>query len=48
MSSSNEYELVKALYDIIKEERDLESAKINLARRSDFNFYDAFKIFDTI
>lgn len=47
LSSSNEYELVKALYDIIREERDLESSKLNLARRSDFNFYDAFKIFDT-
>jgi len=46
LPSSTEYELVKGLYDIIREERDLESAKINLARRSDFNFYDAFKIFD--
>lgn len=46
LSSSNEYELVKALYDIIKEERDLEAAKINLAKRADFNLYDAFKIFD--
>ena len=46
ISPSNEYELVKGLYDIIREERDLESSKINLARRSDFNFYDAFKIFD--
>lgn len=47
LSSSKEYDLVKALYDIIKEERDLESAKCNLVRRSDFNLYDAFKIFDT-
>ena len=47
LSSSNEYELVKALYDIIREERDLEAAKINLAKRADFNLYDAFKIFDT-
>ena len=46
LPSSTEYELVKGLYDIIREERDLESSKINLARRSDFNFYDAFKIFD--
>ena len=46
LPSNTEYELVKGLYDIIREERDLESAKINLARRSDFNFYDAFKIFD--
>lgn len=48
MTSSNEYELVKALYDIIREERDLEAAKINLAKRADFNLYDAFKIFDNI
>jgi hypothetical protein len=47
LTSSNEYELVKALYDIIREERDLEAAKINLAKRADFNLYDAFKIFDT-
>lgn len=47
LSSSKEYDLVKALYDIIKEERDLESAKCNLARRPDFNLYDGFKIFDT-
>jgi Ca2+-binding EF-hand superfamily protein len=38
---------VKGLYDIIKEERDLESAKLNLARRLDFNLYDAFRIFDS-
>lgn len=48
LTSSNEYELVKALYDIIREERDLEAAKINLAKRADFNLYDAFKIFDNI
>jgi Ca2+-binding EF-hand superfamily protein len=46
LTSSNEYELVKALYDIIREERDLEAAKINLAKRADFNLFDAFKIFD--
>jgi Ca2+-binding EF-hand superfamily protein len=46
LPSSTEYDLVKGLYDNIREERDLETAKINLARRSDFNFYDAFKIFD--
>ena len=46
LPSSTEYELVKGLYDNIREERDLETAKKNLARRSDFNFYDAFKIFD--
>ena len=46
LPSSTEYELVKGLYDIIREERDLETSKINLARRSDFNLYDAFKIFD--
>lgn len=47
MTSTQEYDLVKGLYDIIKEERDLENAKLNLARRLDFNLYDAFKIFDT-
>lgn len=46
LSCGKEYELTKALYDIIREERDLESAKISLAKRSDFNLYDAFKIFD--
>jgi len=47
LSHSQEYDLVKGLYDIIKEERDLESAKLNLARRLDFNLYDAFRIFDS-
>lgn len=47
LCSSKEYDLVKGLYDIIREERDLESAKINLAKRPDFNLSDAFKIFDT-
>jgi Ca2+-binding EF-hand superfamily protein len=32
---------------MIREEKDLENAKINLARRADFNLYDAFRIFDT-
>jgi Ca2+-binding EF-hand superfamily protein len=31
---------------MIREERDLESAKIALAKRHDFNLYDAFRIFD--
>lgn len=43
---SQERELVQALYEMIKEERELESAKITLANRCDFNLYDAFKIFD--
>lgn len=47
LCSGKEYDLVKALYDIIREERDLETAKINLARRADYNLYDAFRIFDT-
>ena len=47
LCADKERELVKGLYDTIREERDLESAKLNLARRADFNFYDAFKIFDT-
>lgn len=47
LSCDKERDLVKGLYDTIREERDLESAKLSLAKRSDFNFYDAFKIFDT-
>ena len=31
---------------MIKEERDLETAKINIAKRADFNFNDSFKIID--
>jgi len=46
LCGSKEYELVKGLYDIIQEERDLESAKQSLAKRPDFNFYDAFRILD--
>jgi Ca2+-binding EF-hand superfamily protein len=48
LCSGQEYDLVRALHDIIKEERDLESAKIAMARRSDFNFNDAFKILDPL
>ena len=47
LSAANECDLTKALYDMIREERDLESAKINLSKRCDFNLYDAFRIFDT-
>jgi len=46
LSAANECDLTKALYDMIREERDLESAKINLSKRLDFNLYDAFRIFD--
>lgn len=46
LSVANECDLTKALYDMIREERDLESAKINLSKRLDFNLYDAFRILD--
>lgn len=35
------------LKDIIYVERDLESAKIDLALKKDFNLFDAFRMFDT-
>ena len=39
-------EVVKALKEIIFAERELESAKIELALKSDFNIVDAFKMMD--
>lgn len=41
-----EDELVRALREHISIERELENAKIQLAQRSDFNLFDAFRIFD--
>ena len=38
--------MVKALKEIIFAERELESAKIELALKSDFNIVDAFKMMD--
>lgn len=42
-----EKELVLNLKDIMKAEKDLETRKIELSLRSDFNLVDAFRIFDT-
>jgi Ca2+-binding EF-hand superfamily protein len=41
-----EDQLVNSLRDIIVLERELESNKVSLALKSDFNLVDAFKIFD--
>lgn len=41
-----EDELVTSLRDFIQLERELESNKVSLALKSDFNMTDAFKIFD--
>ncbi len=40
-------EFSKVLKDNIFCERELESAKIEMSLKSDFNLLDAFKIFDT-
>lgn len=39
-------EFTKILKDIVFSEREVESAKIELALKSDFNLLDAFKMFD--
>ena len=39
--------LANALKEIIFIQRDIESAKIDLALKQDFNLFDAFRIFDT-
>jgi Ca2+-binding EF-hand superfamily protein len=43
---TDEDELVHALKELCDLERELETAKINLANKSDFNLTDAFNIFD--
>lgn len=43
----DEDELVHSLKELVNLEQELESAKINLALKSDFNLIDAFDIFDT-
>lgn len=40
-------ELAQALKEIIFLERELESSKIDLALKSDFNLMDAFRLFDS-
>ena len=39
-------EFIKALKEIIFSEREVESTKIELALKSDFNVIDAFKMLD--
>ena len=39
-------EFVRAIKDIVFAEREVESAKIELALKSDFNIVDAFKMMD--
>ena len=43
---NDEDELVHALKELCNLEQELETAKVNLAHKSDFNLYDAFNIFD--
>jgi hypothetical protein len=43
---SDEDELVHALKELCDLERELETAKINLASKTDFNITDGFNIFD--
>lgn len=40
-------EFIKALKEIIFAEREVESTKIELALKSDFNIIDAFKMLDS-
>ena len=40
-------EFTRILKDIVFSEREVESAKIELALKSDFNLIDAFRLFDT-
>ena len=39
-------EFTKTLKEIVFSEREVESAKIELALKSDFNLFDAFRMFD--
>jgi Ca2+-binding EF-hand superfamily protein len=41
-----EDELIRALREQISFEKELEEAKIQLVSKADFNFFDAFRIFD--
>eukprot|EP00356_Strombidium_inclinatum_P005589 CAMPEP_0170491762 /NCGR_PEP_ID=MMETSP0208-20121228/11238_1 /TAXON_ID=197538 /ORGANISM="Strombidium inclinatum, Strain S3" /LENGTH=524 /DNA_ID=CAMNT_0010767389 /DNA_START=18 /DNA_END=1592 /DNA_ORIENTATION=- len=43
---NDEDELVHALKELCNQEQELESGKINLSHKSDFNLFDAFNIFD--
>lgn len=41
-----EDDTVRCLKDELSLEKEIENAKISLAQRSDFNLFDAFRIFD--
>lgn len=41
-------DLLDAFLQLIDQERLIEQAKINLAMHTDFNLFDAFKIFDVM
>ena len=43
---TDEDELVHALKEVCNLEQELETSKINLANKSDFNMFDAYNIFD--
>ena len=47
LSRDQQTMLANALKEIIFIQRDIESAKIDLALKQDFNLFDAFRIFDT-
>lgn len=46
MNGSDYADLVNLLKEIIFLEREVESSKIDLALKSDFNLKDAFRLFD--
>lgn len=46
MTLEDEEEVVALLKEIIKNERQLEAIKVDLARNSDFNLQDAFLLID--
>ena len=46
LTLEDEEEVVALLKEIIKNERQLEAIKVDLARNSDFNLQDAFLLID--
>ncbi len=46
LHTQEEDALVNGLRDIISLERELESTKVTLTNKPDFNLHDAFRIFD--
>jgi hypothetical protein len=47
LDRSEQGELINVLREIVFLEREVESAKIDLALKSDFNLKDAFRMFDS-